>query len=269
MRRTLCFLTVLVGVLLTAGSALAGGPVDLITNGGFENGFTGWTDSTTLSNPLCAWSIDNCGFDPPAADGGAHYASNGFDGNGPGTYTLAQTVAIPSGTATLSWEDDFWTSYFGASRVAEVEILDASGTTTLGTVYSYTAPSNAFTGWVQHSVDVSAFAGQTVQVAFVQVIPGNFTGPAAMSIDNVQLLADPVAGARVGYCSAPGDTWQDGTPMRSGTFLDLLAGQPSTDPHYAGATVAIMVEGLGITCDAPPAGYTKRGVTDPYANFAP
>lgn len=268
MRRLLYLLAILAGLLMTAGPALAG-PVDLIANGGFENGFTGWTDTTTLTNPYCAWSIDNCVFDPPAADGGAHFASNGFDGSGPGTYTLAQTVAIPAGTATLSWEDDFWTSYFGATRTAEVKILDASGTTTLGTVYSYSAPYNALTGWLQHSVDVSAFAGQTVQVAFVQTIPGNFTGPAGMGIDNVQLVADPVGGARVGYCSAPGDTRQDGNPMSPGTFLDLLAGQPESDPHYAGATVAIMVEGLGITCDPPPPGYSKRGATDPYADFAP
>lgn len=268
MRRLLCLFTILTGALLTAGPAFAG-PVDLITNGGFESGFTGWTDTTTLSRPLCAWTLNSCLGDPPAADGGTHYASNGFDGSGPGTYTLAQTVAIPAGTATLSWEDDFWTSYFGTSRTAEVEILDASGTTTLGTVYSYSAPFNGFTGWMQHSVDVSAYAGQTVQVAFVQTIPGNFTGPAGMGIDNVQLLADPVGGSRVGYCSVPGDTWQNGSPMSPGTFLDLLAGQPASDPHYAGATLAIMVEGRGITCDPPPPGYAMHGVADPYADFTP
>ncbi len=54
MRRLLCLFTILAGVLVTAGPALAG-PVDLIANGGFENGFTGWTDTTTLISPYCAW----------------------------------------------------------------------------------------------------------------------------------------------------------------------------------------------------------------------
>jgi hypothetical protein len=248
-------------------------PLELITNGGFEQGFTGWSATTTLSSPLCAWSVGPVGpclGDPPATDGGSNYASNGFDGNGPGTYTLAQTVTIPAGTATLSWEDDFQATYGGTSRTTEVRILDASGTTTLGTVYSYAVPFFAFTGWVQHSVDVSGFAGQTVQVAFVQTIPQTFTGPAGMGIDNVSLLADPAAsGARVGYCSAAGDTWADGSPIAPGTFLDLLDGQPSTDPHYSGATFAIFVEGRGLTCDAPPVGYKRHGAAVPYADYSP
>ena len=275
MRGLLCLSLVVLGALAaSAGSALAA-PVDLIANGGFEQGFTGWTDTTTLATPLCAWSagpFGPCLGDPPAADGGSNYASNGFDGSGPGTYTLAQTVTIPAGTATLSWEDDFQTSYFGTSRTADVRILDASGTTTLGTVYTYVAPFNASTGWVQHSVGVSAFAGQRVQVAFVQTIPQNFTGPAGFGIDNIELLADPAptaSGSRVGYCSVAGDTWKDGSPMTAGTFLDLVDGQPLTDPHYRGATYASYVEGRGLTCDAPPAGYKRQAAADPYADYAP
>ena len=70
--------------------------------------------------------------------------------------------------------------------------------------------------------------------------------------------------ARFGYCLA-------------GRFLDLAAGQPDADPRYAGAVLAIFVRGKGITCDAPPAGYTQRGRTtdadkvgaDTYALWAP
>jgi hypothetical protein len=54
---------------------------------------------------------------------------------------------------------------------------------------------------------------------------------------------------RYGYCSVVGNTWQDGSPISPGTFLNLLGGQPDTDSHYTGATPAFWVEGLGITCD--------------------
>jgi hypothetical protein len=51
---------------------------------------------------------------------------------------------------------------------------------------------------------------------------------------------------RLGYCLA-------------GVFLDLVYGQPATDPTYAPATPALFIEGIGITCDPPPPGYVARG----------
>ena len=265
MRRLFCSLIVAFAAFAFATSAFAA-PTDLIVNGGFETGdFTGWTATTTLSSPLCAWQFSSCGwfsFVTPAPDGGSYFADNGFDGNGPGTYTLRQTVAIPAGTATLSWEDDVQAGYSGTARTNEVRVLDASGTTTLATVYSYTVPTGFVdTGWLQHSVDLSVFAGQTVQIAFVQTVPQNFTGPAEYDIDNVQLLADAVSanGSRVGYCAANGDTWADGSAIATGTFLNLAMGQPLNDPHYTGATPANFVKGEGITCAAPPAGYSRQG----------
>jgi len=58
--------------------------------------------------------------------------------------------------------------------------------------------------------------------------------------------------ARIAYCSVAGNTWPDGTPIPPGTFLNLLAGQTSTDAHYTGATPAFWVEGVGLTCSLNP-----------------
>ena len=65
------------------------------------------------------------------------------------------------------------------------------------------------------------------------------------------------AGSRIGYC-------------RGGVFLDLLDGQPDSDPHYSGATYAQFVQGIGITCSVP-AGYVKKQSTNtsPYDFYAP
>lgn len=61
------------------------------------------------------------------------------------------------------------------------------------------------------------------------------------------------------YCSVSGNTWQDGSAIPPGTFLYLLFDQPRSDPHYKDAVPALFVQGKGITCDPPPAGWTQQG----------
>jgi uncharacterized surface protein with fasciclin (FAS1) repeats len=64
---------------------------------------------------------------------------------------------------------------------------------------------------------------------------------------------------RAAYCAVPGNTTWAGKPISAGRFLDLAYAQPSWDYHYAGAMPAIFVDRLGLTCAAPPAGYTMKG----------
>jgi hypothetical protein len=67
------------------------------------------------------------------------------------------------------------------------------------------------------------------------------------------------------YCAAAGNTWPSGTSrpagaaIPQGTFLDLVAGQPSWDSHFTGATPAAYVVGVGLTCNNPPAGDVLLG----------
>jgi hypothetical protein len=65
--------------------------------------------------------------------------------------------------------------------------------------------------------------------------------------------------ARAGYCSVAGNLSADGTPLQQGTFLDLFVGDPGSNGRYAGAVPANFVEGLGLTCSAPPPGYIHDG----------
>ncbi len=55
------------------------------------------------------------------------------------------------------------------------------------------------------------------------------------------------------------NTTDGGATIAPGTFVNLDDGQIYTDPHYAGATPAIFVQGEGLTCGAPPVGYTQQG----------
>jgi hypothetical protein len=44
----------------------------------------------------------------------------------------------------------------------------------------------------------------------------------------------------------------------NGKFLNLVLGQPDTDPLYKGAVPALYVQGVGITCDVPGNGYALQ-----------
>ena len=80
----------------------------------------------------------------------------------------------------------------------------------------------------------------------------------AVSFDDVS-VGGAAQFARAGYCSVPGNTSEAGAPLQPSTFLDLVVGEPEKDAHYAGATPAAYVEGLGLTCSPPPAGYVRHG----------
>jgi hypothetical protein len=133
-------------------------PQQLLGNPGFENG------TTTTPWTLTAGVINNSSSEP------AH--SGSWDGwlDGYGTThtdTALQQVAIPASitTATLS----FWlhidtaeTTTTQANDVLQVQIRNSSGTV-LATLATY-SNLNAASGYTQHSFDVSAYKGQTIQV---------------------------------------------------------------------------------------------------------
>jgi hypothetical protein len=68
------------------------------------------------------------------------------------------------------------------------------------------------------------------------------TGVVALVGAGSAVAADDAPLPRVGYCM--------GTK-----FVNLALGQPGVDPMYEGAVLARYVEGKGITCNAPPAGW--------------
>ncbi len=71
-------------------------------------------------------------------------------------------------------------------------------------------------------------------------------------------VAPPV---RALYVAVEGNTDPfTGKPIKPGTMLDLLLGQPLTDPHYTNAQPAIYVEGVGLTAGPPPPGYVQHGL---------
>ncbi|MFG2352142.1 M1 family aminopeptidase [Streptomyces sp. NPDC048521] len=128
-------------------------PAQTVTNGGFENGTSPWTASspTVITNRS-----------GQTAHGGSSYAW--LDGAGSTrTDTLTQSVTIPSGcsTATLT----YWLHIDTAettSSTAYDKLTAKLGSTTLATYSNL----NKNSGYVQKSIDVSSFAGRTVDLSF-------------------------------------------------------------------------------------------------------
>lgn len=177
----------------------------LIVDGDFEGGRYGstygrsgvsgpwtWTASLDTSNPIN-------GTNAAYTHSGSWMAYFPLGGSvwGLTDSQLYQTVTIPSGmTASLS----FWMMFTGAAGNClactggypedrlTVNFTDLNGhaLTGFGATF-YKADATGFGTWVKHTYDVSAFAGQTVQLLFSV----HDAGATMFTIDDVSLLASP------------------------------------------------------------------------------
>ena len=181
-------------------------PGELLVNGSFETGnFTGWTTVTT-GRPFRPWAVTGAaqgggfGMLQTQPQDGTFVAWNGFDGTGPMQFQLYQDVTIPADTsATLSWMDRVqWNFTLGGAatipRTYDVEVRDPVTNSVLASLFSFSTGTQAVnptgnTGWQTHSVDVSAFAGQTVRIYFEEDIPQASTGPAQIEFDAISLVS--------------------------------------------------------------------------------
>ena len=192
-----------VGVLI-AGPASAS---SFLVNDSFETGnFAGWI-TQDLATPFFPLSVQATGaantFAWPwssTATNGNFVAFTGFDGAGPGTIFIAQDAAVPVGTTNISfdwraaWDLITFCGQCQANRLLDFQIQPSGGGASLLSVNVLTAAahtSNPDTGNQTATIDISAFAGQNVRLAWVMNIPENFTGPAQLQIDNINSPAVP------------------------------------------------------------------------------
>lgn len=183
----------------------------LIINGSFETGdFSGWNVSTAATggtgSPFQSWSVSPAGaggfggFEilPTSPQHGTHDAWNGFDGGGPMEFRMYQDISIPSGTSlSLSWRDRAQWNFCCAQtqpRTYDVQLRDPLTNAELTILYSLSTNTDAGyhdTGWLTHSHDLSAFAGHTVRIFFLENIPENFTGPGQIEFDSISSSNGP------------------------------------------------------------------------------
>ena len=151
---------------LAAGSTAA--KADLITNGGFEAGNTGWTinDPTGFTTAAIATPT---GLGPHT---GTMFMAMGSQVQSPPFGTVSQTVSDTSGqTLMLS----YWFASDGLSP--NNFYVDWDGSTIAG---STIVNSGATSGYIQYSFDVMATGSDTVTFH-------EFDGPGYLALDDVSL----------------------------------------------------------------------------------
>lgn len=158
---------------LTVGAAAT----ELLANGGFESGTTGWTGSTAT---IGTWSAQ------PAYEG----TKNAWlGGNGSAvTESLYQQIAVPSSatSATLSFMlhiDTAETTTTTAYDKLTVTVKNSAGTT-LATLATY-SNLNKNAGYAQKTFDLSAYKGQTIRVSFSETEDSSLQ--TSFAIDKVSL----------------------------------------------------------------------------------
>ncbi len=132
----------------------------LLGNPGFETGSAApWTTTPGVINPNGAGETAHSGSWYAWLDG---YGTNHTD-------TLAQTVSVPSGCTNYTFS--FWlhidtaeTTTTTAYDVLKVQVLNSSGTV-LATLATF-SNLNHISGYLQHSYNVAAYAGQNVTLKF-------------------------------------------------------------------------------------------------------
>ncbi|MCC9305602.1 putative Ig domain-containing protein [Kitasatospora sp. RB6PN24] len=174
------------GTPTTAGTSNVTVTAKDTTNASGSAGFTwtvnpssggGCTASQLLGNPgfetgtASPWTASS-GVISDSASEPAHSGSwdAWLDGYGTATTdTLAQTVTLPTGCTNENFSywlhiDTAETSTTTAYDTLKVQVLNSSGTV-LGTLASY-SNLNANSGYAQHTLNLSAYAGQTVTLKF-------------------------------------------------------------------------------------------------------
>ncbi|MGD0058865.1 MAG: choice-of-anchor J domain-containing protein, partial [Verrucomicrobiia bacterium] len=187
---------------------------------GFENGIGDWYAETGV------WQVGVPTSGPGSAHSGTNCAATILNGNYPWSANsrfISPPVTIPAASQSPRLRFYEWysfTSCYGSDYgVVEVKVV---GSNTWQTV----SPNryNSSGGWTDTSVDLSAYAGQTVQVAFHMVFaqPGGYscsgTSP-GWYIDDIALVTGtPVFNNPEGFENGIGDwyaetgVWQVGVP---------------------------------------------------------
>jgi hypothetical protein len=146
---------------------------------GFESGAGDWAVDTGT------WEIGKPTSGPNAAHGGTNCAATILAGNYPNnvdTRLISPPFLVPANSPALR----FWHWYNFNNALGFVEI------STDGSTWNQLSPTyqNGNTGWNNVSLDLSAYAGQTVQAAF-HFASGGIGTAAGWYVDDISLVAPP------------------------------------------------------------------------------
>ncbi|MFF2814846.1 putative Ig domain-containing protein [Kitasatospora cineracea] len=158
-----------------AGGGTGCTAAQLITNPGFETGSTsGWTETNSGGS-----STINSSASEPAHSGSYDAWLDGY--GAANTDTLAQTVTLPAGCS--SYNLSFWLHIDSASSTTTV--FDTLTVTANGTTVASYNNTNAAAGYQQRTVNLAAYAGQSVTLKFTGT--EDYTKQTSFVLDDVNV----------------------------------------------------------------------------------
>lgn len=196
------------GVACSASATCAAAAcVETCDNCSFETGdFTGWTTQDLMS-PYLPLTVAASGdefenfFGMATATDGTSLALSGFDGDGAdspeNTIEIGQDITLRADAPAdllfdyrLAW-DMLNLAPSMLDRTFEVRIEPEGGGDPLEVVLVETAAAMTVGDTVvaDYTVDLGAYAGDTVYINFVLTVPENYTGPGRAELDNVRVVA--------------------------------------------------------------------------------
>jgi hypothetical protein len=192
-------LSVMCGVLSSfAAMSQTASAAELIINGGFESGLSGWTTTDSADPSQGSFFADSDVVTPLTGDAtvGA-FAGTGYavsDAFGPGSHALTQTFTAPVGltSAVLSFEMFVDDEFGGSGLGGEVDLL-AGGADPLGGVplATFITADTAVVGgipnpWVLTSVDITGdlVGGTDYELRFLE---SDANGPIHVGVDAASL----------------------------------------------------------------------------------
>lgn len=251
----------------TATDNCGSSPIELVTNGGFESGFTGWTVGTNWFINDGTLSLNSGNASTPPINGLFDIVTNQ---SGPGLNIVSTPMMLPGAltSVVLSWKDRIRNNAVFSDPNQEFRVeLVTSADVLIGTVYS-TNPGDPTVQFGPNirSFDVTTlltpYAGQLVKVRFVEQNNLNYFN---VNVDDVSLLVGggvavaqtaglpsgstfPVGTSSVTYVATDGSgnsTTCSFTVTVNDTELPVVTcpgNMPvNTDPGACGATVTYSV----------------------------
>jgi hypothetical protein len=219
MKMRVAFL-VAVGCLL---GRVALGSTNLIVNGGFESGFTGW--AALNSNPVTVSG------NPLQAHSGNNFLQLG-NATGISSQGALQSIAVPTNTLVLRF------SYFWACSTGNDPLgADAMSSFVRPSGSPYLNPHLSSPGnYSFETFDLAGYAGQTIQAGFqVDALAAGVGAQTFFAIDDVSLVAFTTndVPANDNFVNA---TLLTTTTNVSVSVTNVVAGKEAGEPKHAGNT---------------------------------
>lgn len=208
-----------VAALLALTGAFVPGPVlaqpgsdhlacqELIVNGDFESGHTGWAEYSSQAYEL---------IDPFYPHSPTHSAWLGANNNEEDW--VSQSVALPANAASLTLH--YWWSLYTEEHPGtqfdflRVQLVRVDGTL-ITELKTYNNDSAEAWLWNDDSVDVSAYAGQTLQLRFLAKNDAN--DPTSFFVDDVSIQACNGGSTATPTLTATGTATATATPTATKT----------------------------------------------------